>query len=321
MSLRNPLVHDATAISPDVPLEVVAGTAYELLIALYAARGPAGELWLHLLGLALDAGPSDAEELVAVVERTRPLELRRHVLGVFVPSWRHLVGAEALERAARGDAAEAKRLLAHPRYYGGRARAALGEILPLSARATKARLVAELDHFAAVEVVPREAELRDRLEADAAAKRALAAQADPLDVIDSACNGYRYEPEPKTDRVVLVPHLAAGRAILLCQHRRTRLICYPADGEDDRERLLALGRALGDPKRLCMLERLREGEASLDELAAEVGLARSTTHHHLAHLRAAGLIIFRGNASGYFYALDLDGLAAVGNLVARFVRP
>jgi DNA-binding transcriptional ArsR family regulator len=324
MSLRNPLVHDATAVAPDVPLEVVAGTALELLFALYAAGGAAGELWLHLLGLALDAQPADAEELVAVVERTRPLELRRHVLGVFVPSWRRLVGAETLERAARGDAAAGRRLLAHPRYYGGRARAALGEILPLSARATKARLVAELDRFAAVEVVPREAELRARLEADAAGKRAHAAQADPLDVIDAACNGYRYEPEAETDRVVLVPHLSAGRAILLCQHRRTRLISYPAaaeDGEDDRERLLALGRALGDPKRLCMLERLREGEASLDELAAEIELARSTTHHHLAHLRAAGLITFRGNASGYFYALDPDGLAAVGSLVARFVRP
>jgi DNA-binding transcriptional ArsR family regulator len=324
MSLRNPLVHDATAVTPDLPLEIRAGTPFELLIALYGAGGDAGELWLHLLGVALDSGAADAEELVAVVERLRPLELRRHVVGVYVPSWRRLVGAETLERAARGDAAAAKRLLAHPRYYAGRARAALGDVLPLSARATKERVVAELDRFAAVELLPREAELRARLEADAAAKGALAAQADPLDVIDTACNGYRYEPEPDAEQVVLVPHLGAGRAILLCQHRETRLICYPAaaaDGDDDRERLLALGRALGDPKRLCMLERLREGEASLDELAAEIGLARSTTHHHLAHLRAAGLVTFRGNASGYFYALDADGLAAGGGLVSRFVRP
>jgi len=297
-------------MAPAIPLEVRSGPGLELLIALYAGAGAAGELWLHLLGLALES-----DDLVGRVEALRPLELRRHLVGVFVPSWRQLVGADALERAARGDATAAKRLLAHPRYYAGHARASLREILPLSARATKARILAEL----------RAAPIPDTatLDADAAAKRALAEEADPVDVVDAACGGYRYEPEPDTDRVVLVPHLGAGRAVLLCQHRRTRIICYPAavDEPAERDRLLLVGRALGDPKRVALLERLRGGEASLDELAAAIGLARSTTHHHLAQLRAARLITFRGNAGGYFYVLDREAFGAAAAVLAGFVRP
>ena len=303
MRLRN-------VMAPAIPLEIRSGPAAERLIALYAGAGPAGELWLHLLGLALDS-----DDIVGRVEELRPLELRRHLVGVFVPSWRRLVGAETLERAARGDAAAAKRLLGHPRYYAGHARAALREILPLSARETKARILAELRSAPAPDTAA--------LDADAAAKRALAEEADPLDVIDAACGGYRYEPEPDMDRVVLVPHRSAGRAVLLCQHRRTRIICYPAavDEPAERERLLLVGRAIGDSKRVAILERLRTGEASLDELAAEIGLARSTTHHHLAQLRAARLIAFRGNAAGYFYALEPDAFAAAASVLAGFVRP
>ena len=303
MRLRN-------VMAPAIPLEVRSGPAFERLIGLYAGAGAAGELWLHLLGLALES-----DDIVGRVEALRPLELRRHLVGVFVPSWRRLVGAETLEGAARGDTAAAKRLLAQPRYYAGRARPALGEILPLSARETKARILAELRSTPAPDTAA--------LDADATAKRSLADEADPLDVIDAACGGYRYEPEPDTDRVVLVPHLSAGPAVLLCQHRRTRIICYPAavDEPAERDRLLLVGRAVGDPKRVAILERLRAGEASLDELAAAIGLARSTTHHHLAQLRAARLIAFRGNAGGYFYALDPDAFASAAAVLAGFVRP
>jgi DNA-binding transcriptional ArsR family regulator len=303
MRLRN-------VMAPALPLEVTSGSSFELLIGLYAGAGPAGELWLHLLGLALET-----DDLVGAVEALRPLELRRHLVGVFVPSWRRLVGADTLERAARGDPAAARRLLAHPRYYAGHARPALRELLPLSARETKGRILAELRSAPAPETAA--------LEADAAAKRALAEVADPVDVIDAACGGYRYEPEPDVERVVLVPHRSAGRAVLLCQHRRTRIICYPAAADEpaDRDRLLLVGRALGDARRVAILERLRAGEASLDELAAEIGLARSTTHHHLAQLRAARLIVFRGNAAGYFYALDPDAFGAAAAVLAGFVRP
>jgi ArsR family transcriptional regulator, cadmium/lead-responsive transcriptional repressor len=74
-------------------------------------------------------------------------------------------------------------------------------------------------------------------------------------------------------------------------------------------RALLLGRALGDEGRIAMLRRLAAGDATLAELAEAAGLAKSTAHHHLAHLRAAGLVTMHGNARAYWFTLRAEGLA------------
>ena len=84
------------------------------------------------------------------------------------------------------------------------------------------------------------------------------------------------------------------------------------------ERALRLGRALGDERRVRILRRLVAGEASLGELAETAGLAKSTAHHHLAHLRAAGLVTLRGNARGYWYLIRTEGLGEAQALVGAF---
>ena len=161
------------------------------------------------------------------------------------------------------------------------------------------------------------------MEKDEAAKRGLAASLPSRELIAAAAAGYIYEPEPEFSRVVLVPHIAARPLTLLCQHRDARIICYAvAEAELDPERARAdglerLGRALGDSKRVAILLRLRRSQATFVELAEEVGLARSTTHHHLAQLRAANLIALRGNARGYHYILDPRGFAAAEALLGE----
>jgi DNA-binding transcriptional ArsR family regulator len=340
MSRRNPRVRDAMSAGPELRVDVVHGPRFELLVGLYAAASPdegreaswvppvcppalaalgerSGELWLHLLGLALELPPGD---LAPALERVPPLELRRHLLGVHVPAWCTLVGARTLERAARGDEEAAAALLAHPRYYAGRARESLGALLPLSPAETKKRVLTALHAFAREIFAPCEAELVERLSADARAKRRLAETLDPLALIDDAAGGFVYEPEPEFERVVLIPHVAARPWLLLCQHRRARLICYPIvdGGADGAAKLLALGRALGDANRIAILDRLRAGDATLAELADELALARSTTHHHLGQLRAAGLIALRGNARSYRYTLDRSGFAEAQGLLDGF---
>jgi DNA-binding transcriptional ArsR family regulator len=316
--------------APPFHLEVRAGTAFELLIGLSALTGddqvrpswlpdepPAaveavgprsGELWLHLLGIALEAG--DAAALLAAVDGMRPAELRRHLVGVHVPAWRSVAGAATLEAAAAGDADAAARLLGNDRYYAGRAREALAGLLPLSAAETKRRVLAALRSF----TLPA-AHVGEALERDAAAKRALAATLSPLELISAAAGGYRYEPEAGLDRVVLVPHLAAAPWLLLCQHENARIICYAVEPEQaDPEqalvdRALGVARALADEQRVRIVRYLAAQDGTAVELAEHLGLTKSTTHHHLAQLREARLVELRGNARGYWYSLGEGGLA------------
>jgi DNA-binding transcriptional ArsR family regulator len=262
------------------------------------------ELWLHLLGLALER-PGD---IAGAVRATPPVELRRHLAGVHVPAWRELVGADALEATARGD----DRLLDHDRYYAGQARGALERLLPLTAAETKKRVLDPIVRY--------EAELLDPgivagLEREALAKEELDLAPDAL--VALCCPGYGYEPEPGLSDVALVPHRASAPWLLLCQHERTRIICYPMpEPQDVDARLLTLGRALADEHRIAMLRRLAAGEATLAELAVATGVAKSTAHHHLGQLRAAGLVEMRGNARGYRFALLDEGFADARRLLA-----
>ena len=71
----------------------------------------------------------------------------------------------------------------------------------------------------------------------------------------------------------------------------------------DRQRYAAIGRALADPKRLCVLESLASGEQSVGELSATVGCQIPNMSQHLAVLRTAGLVTTRRDGSTIFYRL------------------
>jgi DNA-binding transcriptional ArsR family regulator len=292
--------------------------------AVAAAGKRSGEAWLHLLGLALELPAPTALGFVDALEEVDALELRRHLVGVHVPAWVSLVGADTLERVAAGDEAAIETLLEHPRYYAGRAPEALPTLLAGTAEDTKTRALAALRLFAAEAFSPREDEVMARLAASAEATRAQADALPPRELIASVTRGYLYDPEPEFGQVILVPHAGSRPLLLLCQHRDARIICYPVpDKAVDPEmslaaRAVAVGRALGDERRVQILRRLALADATLDELAEATALARSTTHHHVTQLRAAGLVALRGNARGYWYALRPDGLAeaqrAIGEL-------
>jgi DNA-binding transcriptional ArsR family regulator len=284
----------------------------------------AGEVWLHLLGLALDRPVAGAAAFVEAVARTDPHELRRHLVGVHVPSWRIVAGPETLERAAAGDGPAIDTLLAHDRYYAGRARVSLERLLPLTAAQTKRRLVAVLRRFAEEVFAPSAGDIASALHADAESKRSLAAHLSADALISAAARGFVYEREAEASRVVLAPHLAARPWLLLCQHRDARIICYPAEEpveaeRDVQERALLLGRALADEARVRIVRRLAEGDAALNELTELTGLAKSTAHHHLNQLRAAGLVVVRGNARSYRYSLREEAVGETGLLLAELM--
>ena len=73
--------------------------------------------------------------------------------------------------------------------------------------------------------------------------------------------------------------------------------------ELDRERFAAVGRALADPKRLCVLETLAAGERSVSELSRDVGCHVPNMSQHLSVLRSAGLVASRRDGTTVYYRL------------------
>lgn len=72
----------------------------------------------------------------------------------------------------------------------------------------------------------------------------------------------------------------------------------------ERQRSAAVARALGDPKRLCVLESLAGGEASVGELASRVSCQVPNMSQHLAVLRSAGLVTTRRDGNTVYYRLS-----------------
>jgi len=74
----------------------------------------------------------------------------------------------------------------------------------------------------------------------------------------------------------------------------------------DRIRAAAIARALADPKRLCVVERLADGERSVSDLSRDIGCQVPNMSQHLSVLRSAGLVVSRRDGSTVFYRLADD---------------
>lgn len=85
-----------------------------------------------------------------------------------------------------------------------------------------------------------------------------------------------------------------------------------------------LFRVLGHPARVRILELLRDGERSVGDLQAELGLDSGSTSQHLAALRRIGLVTGRRDGTNVFYRVDdervFDLLAAGRDIIARQLR-
>ena len=74
-----------------------------------------------------------------------------------------------------------------------------------------------------------------------------------------------------------------------------------------------------NPRRLMILCRLAEGEASVGDLQRFVGLSQSALSQHLARLRGAGMVATRREAQTIYYRLaDADTRALMVALYQIF---
>ena len=88
----------------------------------------------------------------------------------------------------------------------------------------------------------------------------------------------------------------------------------------DRQRYASIGRALADPKRLCVLESLADGELSVRDLAGRVSCQVPNMSQHLAVLRGAGLVTTRRDGSTVFYRLADPRVLEAYRLIQTIAR-
>lgn len=77
-------------------------------------------------------------------------------------------------------------------------------------------------------------------------------------------------------------------------------------------------RALADPTRRAVYERLAAGEMNVTELRAGFAISQPAISQHLAALRAAGLVTERRDGRYAYYRVDPHGLAPVAAWIDRY---
>lgn len=75
------------------------------------------------------------------------------------------------------------------------------------------------------------------------------------------------------------------------------------------EQFARIGKAVGSPKRLQLLQVLAQGERSVEELAEETNTGMANTSGHLRVLRESGLVETRREGTRIFYSLADDDVA------------
>ena len=215
--------------------------------------------------------------------------------------------AEAIERFDEREKSEVVSFLREPVAAVTRMRATLDAWLPLYR-----------------EVEPRIAEM---LERDVTFRKADRADLDHDALIERTTGGLRFLPEPQVRRVILAPSYFARPFNYIYQGADWRLFGYPVsdavveggDAGSPPQAVVRLYRALGDATRMRVLKLLADRDWYLTELAQQLELSKPTMKHHLALLRAAGLVTVTEEGSLTYYSLRRERLEEAGIELRRFL--
>jgi DNA-binding transcriptional ArsR family regulator len=297
------------AIAPDLlslASEITAGSAAPALLLGAVYETPA---------------PRTVADFLAHLEASDPLDLQLSLLGYHTRG-HHVARPETIRRAAEGDAAAAEELIASLGEWQTKCRF-VERALEIGGDRLKSQLLQLLDRWNSEVFEPTLADLRPLLERDAEEKQALAARLAPGEFVERATAGIEYVARPEIHVLVFFPTYWFRPWVMITEHKNARIFAYgigngagaqstPADLSE----LARLYKALGDEKRLALLRLLHRGPVALGAAAREVGLSKSTTHHHLAILRQAGFVLIRDDEENS-YSLRPDRRLEVGRFLEQ----
>jgi DNA-binding transcriptional ArsR family regulator len=278
----------------------------------------------HLLGLVYETPqPRSIAAFLDKLAGTDPPEILLHLLGYYMLG-HHLTNPETIRGAAEGDAAAQAKLLDAASEWTGK-HDALARLFAVGAARFKERLLELLPQWDEHVFRQLADEAMPLAERDAESKRRLARTLSPEQLVERTTSGLQYVSRPDVHKLVFFPTYWLRPWVLMGEYRHTKIYCYPITidhgppDEPSPEQLARTFKALGDEGRLRLLKRLQAGPITLTEAAQEVGLAKSTTHHHLAILRQAGMVLVRDDEEK-LYTLRTDLLPQTGSLLETYLR-
>ncbi len=283
------------------------------------------EIWEHILGLVYDSpAPRDVPAFITQIEAIDPLELRLHMMGYYVRQHCRVTPPEIIFQAAQGDIEAQRKLLKTSFPDDAEWQRTLRWLLSLEQVATK-NLLLEIFHGWYDQVFhEQESYIMPILARDVEAKQALKLTHSAEQLIEMA-TGWEYVPEPGIRRVVLVPSYITRPWNSDAERHDTVIFCYPvaeesisADKNAPPARLVKLAKALADERRLRILKKLATGSYTLQEMAEDLGVAKTTLHHHIITLRSAGLV--RMNLSDKRWSLRQYMVNNVGELLNTYLK-
>lgn len=284
------------------------------------ARAIDDELCIFGAGLLVDRPDvTDAAGYVALLRETSGAEFAAIVLADNLrdPGQRDDVAA-----ARAGDPEAAQRILAswpeqkHPWLAG-----LFGDADALVASVAD-RMAAWLPRYQEIE--PR---VRQIIERDVALRADARATLGPADLIERTTSGIRWLSEPGVRRVVLAPSYLVRPYNFTFTGGDWRIFVYPVsdtalephDPLAPPQGVLRLHRALGDDTRLRILRLLCDRDWYLTEIAERLSLSKPTIKHHLAQLRAAGLVTLTEEGGLSYYSLRRERLDDASSELKRYL--
>lgn len=317
----------AQELGPHWHDQIRAKTPADLAQELETLGGPYAHVWLAISSLLLAAPrPHEPERSLRWLGDIDEKRLRRWILGYSS----HQDDQALIEQAAEGDVATAVALLG-PHAEEKPEMAGYVEWLLLTDGLPE-RFSSALRRFRAEVFSGYEEEFAGAISRAAAERRATPMPGDAQEVVEDVTSGIDFEIPPGISKVVLVPSVVTRPLSLIDSYRGTLIVYYgvadefiATDPDAPPSWLVRMYKALSDEKRLRILRRLSEGGATLDDLTEMLGLSKSTVHHHIGQLRAAGLVrlhLGTDEAMGKHrhYSLRRQGLAEAGGFLDSYLE-
>jgi DNA-binding transcriptional ArsR family regulator len=186
-------------------------------------------------------------------------------------------------------------------------------------------LIAALDVWNTGYFAGMSEEITRSLSLESESRREAIAHMDAQVVVEDATNGISLGADIGIREVVLTPQYHCRPYNIHCQLGDVMFYAYPVDVQDGDDcappaQLERLARAFSDASRLRILRFLSTEPRTFMDIVAFSDLARSTVHHHMVALRAAGVVRILETPKGSLYTPRPGYHEAMSRILRQYVE-